>query len=117
MIPGSFPRRTLSLVDGGRYFLLDLIQTDEVCADVCGTVTYTAVFGSEKLPGKAKSRDTMCAAGSAEAYSDPSGLKSMLIVGVVILALVIGAMLESRKHTHHPVGAVCSQAAQRKHQP
>lgn len=94
---------------GGRhYFLLELIRSDEVCADGCGTVTYTAVFGSDKLPKYKGATDP------AEAYSDPLDLKSMLIVGVVMLVLVANAMLESRKQAHHPVGAVCSRAAQRK---
>ncbi len=91
--------------NGRRYFLLDLIREDEECVvseNGCGTVTYTAVFGSEKLPGKAKSSSCMSATTNPEVYADPLGLKSMLVVAIVMLALAFNAMLKSRKLSHHP---------------
>ncbi len=91
--------------NGRRYFLLDLIREDEECVvseNGYGTVTYTAVFGSEKLPGKAKSSSCMSATTNPEVYADPLGLKSMLVVAIVMLALAFNAMLKSRKLSHHP---------------
>lgn len=86
---------------GRRYYLLEFTR-DETDSE-CGAVTYTVTFGSEKLPYGVKTLGGTRT--KAEAYADPVGQKSMLIVVVVMLALVANAMLESRKQSHHPVEA------------
>lgn len=86
---------------GRRYYLLEFTR-EETDAE-CGVVTYIVTFGSEKLPYGVKTLGGTRT--KAEAYADPVGQKSMLIVVVVMLALVANAMLESRKQSHHSVEA------------
>lgn len=83
---------------GRRYYLLDF--TREESDAECGVVTYTVTFGSEKLPYGVKTMDGTRS--KEEAYADPLGQKSMLIVGVVMLALAAAAMIESRMQSHNP---------------
>ncbi len=85
---------------GRRYYLLEFVR-EETDAE-CGVVTYTVTFGSEKLPYGVK---TLLGSSKAEAYADPVGQKSMLIVGVVMLALAAAAMIESRKQSHNPAAS------------
>ena len=86
---------------GRRYFLLDFYRnddTDEGRAGEADTVTYTVIFGSEKLSYGV----TTLGPTREEAYADPLGQKSMIIVGVVMLVLGVAAMIESRKQPHNP---------------
>lgn len=83
---------------GRRYYLLDF--TREESDAECDMVTYTITFGSKKLPvgvktlGGTRSKE--------EAYADPLGQKCMIIVGIVMLALAIAAVIESRMQSHNP---------------
>ena len=86
---------------GRRYFLLDF--TREESDAECDMVTYTVTFGSKKLPVGVKPLDGTRA--KEEAYADPVGQKSMIIVGIVMLVLAAGAMIESRNQSHDPVAA------------
>lgn len=88
---------------GRRYFLLDF--TREGSNSECGVVTYTVIFGSKKLPVGVKTLGGTRAAAKAEAYADPVELRSMLIVGVVMLVLAAAATLESKMQSHDPVEA------------
>lgn len=86
---------------GRRYYLLEFVR-EESDAE-CGMVTYTVTFGSEKLPYGVKTLGGRHS--KAEAYADPVGQKSMLIVGVVMLALTAAAMIESRMQSHNPAAS------------
>lgn len=89
---------------GRRYFLLDFYRnddTDEGHTGEAGVVTYTVIFGSEKLPYGVNTLGST----REEAYADPAGITSMLIIAIVMLALGAAAMIESRKQSHNPVGS------------
>lgn len=89
---------------GRRYFLLNFCRnddTDEGHTSEAGVVTYTVIFGSKKLPYGV----TTLGRTREEAYSDPAGLASMLIIAVFMLALGAAAMIESRKQSHNTVGS------------
>ncbi len=79
--------------NGRRYLLMKLIREDDAEAG-SGTVTYTAVFGSEKLPGRAKSSDFLF---NREICSNPLWQKSMQVVVVVLLILLACEIFESRR--------------------
>lgn len=109
--PSDNPRfiPTEDFVRGDRqYFMLDFIRENDTddgySGEAAGTVTYTVTFGSKKLPYGVNTLGGTRAA-QVEAYADPIGQKSMLIVLVVMLALVVADMLESRKESHHPASA------------
>lgn len=87
---------------GRRYFLLDF-TLEETDAE-SGVVTYTVTFGSKKLPYGVNSLGGTRTA-QVEAYADPVGQKSMLIVAVVMLALAVAAMRESKNQSDHPVAS------------
>ena len=87
--------------------------TGEVSKPNCAVVTYTAIFGSEKVPEESKAPggdDTHDpdpgqteAPGSTEAPDatkepvDLSGLKRPVIIGVVVLALGTGGVFAFKK--------------------
>ena len=74
----------------------------------CAVVTYTAIFGSEKAPEES---DTLVGdqnhnpgqtgdAGAPDAVEEPaeqSGLKRLIMIGVVVLALAGGGVFAFKK--------------------
>ena len=83
---------------GRRYYLLDF--TREESEAECDMVTYTVTFGSKKLPVGVKTLNGTRS--KEEAYADPLGQKSMIIVAAVMLALAIAAAIESKMQSHNP---------------
>ena len=85
--------------------------TGEVSKPNCAAVTYTAIFGSEKVPEESKAPDgsenhdpgqteAPDTAEGLEAVKEPaeqSGLKRPVIIGVVVLALGVGGVFAYKK--------------------
>ena len=81
--------------------------TGEVSKPNCAVVTYTAIFGSEKVPEESMTPDGDGqhdpAPGQTETPDtvkepvDLSGLKRPVIIGVVVLALGVGGVFAFKK--------------------
>ena len=85
--------------------------TGEVSKPNCAVVTYTAIFGSEKVPeeskapdgsenhdpGQTEAPDTAEDLDAAKEPAEQSGLKRPVMIGVVVLALGVGGVFAFRK--------------------
>ncbi len=85
--------------------------TGEVSKPNCAVVTYTAIFGSEKVPeeskapdgsenhdpGQTEAPDTAEDLDAAKEPAEQSGLKRPVMIGVVVLALGVGGVFAFKK--------------------